>query len=195
MLIEEVNQLLTPGYMPIETGYHRLPNGQMYIAVLTRMPGCKGKMVEWFFGTYLRDTETYKQWDPKAHLFFEWDEKWKPGQYIGASHYGEEFLAGEVLKFRVKFDDPAKFFDTSKFKEAKVGGVICGEGFLADGTPDGRVIHLARDTDYGCEMRSRFWIYKGTEAIGKGHMEHCISEMGNLADFLPSVYTREHDSK
>jgi len=192
LLIEEVNQLLEPGYLPMETGYCRLPNGQMYVAVLTRMPKSKGKMVEWFFSTYLKDTETYKEWDPKAHLYFKWDEKWRPGHHIGASHYGEELLAGTVLKFTVKFDDPAKFFDTSRFKKANIGGVICAEGFLPDGTPDGRVIHLARDTEYGCEIRSRFWIYKGTEEIGRGHMEHCISEMGYLADFLPIRYAEKH---
>ena len=192
MLLEEVNQLLEPGYLPLETGYCRLPNGQMYVAVLTRMPGSKGKMVEWWFGAHLRDTETYKEWDPKAHLFFKWDEKWRPGHYIGASHYGEELMAGEVLRFTVKFDDPTRFLDTSRFKEARVGAVICGEGFLPDGTPDGRVIHLVRDTEYGAEMRSRFWIYKGTEEMGRGHMEHCISEMGYLADFLPELYAREH---
>ena len=195
MLLEEVNELLKPGYLPMETGYCRLPNGQMFVATLVRLPGCKGKMVDWFFGHYLKDTETYKTWDPKAHLRFEWDDKWSPGHYIGASHYGEEYLAGEVLKFRVRFDDPAEFFDTSKFKEASVGAVICGEGSLPDGTPDGRVIHLVRDTEYGAEVRSRFWIYQGTEEVGKGHMEHCLSEMGYLADMLPGLYAREHRSQ
>ena len=56
MLMEEVHQLLDPGYLPIETGYYRLPNGQMHIAALTRMPGCKGKMVDWWFG-YMDNNE------------------------------------------------------------------------------------------------------------------------------------------
>ena len=145
MLLEEVNEMLKPGYMPMETGYCCLSNGQMYAATLVRLPGSKGKMVDWFFGHYLKDTATYKTWDPVAHLAFEWDDKWSPGNYIGASHYGEEYLAGEVLKFRVSFDDPALFFDTSKFAEANVGAIICGEGSLPDGTPDGRVIHLVRE--------------------------------------------------
>jgi hypothetical protein len=195
MLLEEVNQLLEPGYLPMETGYCRLPNGQAFAAALVRMPGCKAEMLDWWFGFFLRDTETYKQWDPKAHLRFEWDDKWSPGHYIGASHYGEEYLAGKVLKFIVKFDDPALFFDTSKFKEANVGAVVCGEGFLPDGTPDGRFVHLARDTEFGAEVRSRFWIYSGDEKIARGHMEHCLSEMGYMADLLPSVYPKGHGSK
>ena len=77
MLIEEMNQLLEPGYQSTETGYFRLPNGQMHVRVLTRMPRCKGKMVDWWFG-YLDGTEKYKMWDPKSHLSLEWDEHWSP---------------------------------------------------------------------------------------------------------------------
>jgi hypothetical protein len=195
MLFEERGKLLEPGYLPCECGYYRLSDGQMFAASLVRMPGSKGKMLEWFFSTYLRDTVTYKTWDPEAHLKFEWDDKWKPGHHIGASHYGEEWMAGEILKFRVKFYDPAKYFDVSKFKEANVGGIIVGEGFLPDGIPDGMVIHLARDTDYGCEVRSRFWIYQGSEEMGRGHMEHCLSENGHLADMLPRIYAEANPEK
>ena len=61
MNIEDVNQLLEPGYLPMETGFTRLPNNDVYIAVLTRMPRCKGKMIDWWFG-YAGDTEKYKWW-------------------------------------------------------------------------------------------------------------------------------------
>ena len=50
MNLEDVNQLLEPGYLPMETGFTRLPNNDIYIAVLTRMPRCKGKMIDWWFG-------------------------------------------------------------------------------------------------------------------------------------------------
>ena len=75
MLFEDANQLLEPGYMPLETGFYLLPNGQMHVAVLTRMPGCKGNMVDWWYG-YLDGTETYRMWEPKSHLTLEWDEQW-----------------------------------------------------------------------------------------------------------------------
>ena len=44
MRLEDANQLLEPGYLPMESGYTRLPNGDMYIAVLTRMPGGLGML-------------------------------------------------------------------------------------------------------------------------------------------------------
>ncbi len=194
MLIEEANQLLEPGYMPIETGYFRLSNGHMHVRVLTRMPRCKGKMVDWWFG-YLDDTQKYKMWAPKSHLSLKWDERWRPGHYIGASHTVEELLGGEVLKFRIQFHDPSQFFDTSRFKEANVGSVICGSSYSPEGAAYGRGIHLLRDTDFGCEMRSRFWLFEVPDVAGLGLMMHCMEEMGNLADFLPDLYVKETAGK
>jgi len=177
MLISEANQLLEPGYQPMETGYLRLPNGQMHVRVLTRMPGCKGKMVDWWFG-YLDGTEKYKMWDPKSHMSLEWDEHWSPGHYIGASHTVEENIGGAVLKVRIQFFNPTEIFDTSRFEEAKVGAVIYGKVYNPDETPNGMFIHFLRDKDHGCEMRSRFWLYEAPDMAGAGIMAHCIEEMG-----------------
>lgn len=191
--VDEAKQLLEPGYSPVETGYYRLPNGHMHVRVLTRMPRCKGKMVDWWFG-YLKDTETYKLWDPKSHLSLKWDEHWKPGHYIGASHTVEELMGPQVLKARIQFYDPSKVFDTSKFKEAKVGAAICAIAYENE-VPHGQLIHFVRDTDFGCEMRSRFWLFHVPDIAGMGLITHCIEEMGNLADLLPDLYARETAKK
>jgi len=192
--VEEINQLLEPGYMSIETGYYRLPNGYMHVRVLTRMPRCKGKMVDWWFG-YIKDTETYKMWHPKDHLFFEWDDKWSPGHYIGASHTVEELVGGQLLKVRIHFYDPAESFDGPRFEKAKVGAAICARVYNLQGVPDGHLIHFVRDTDFGCEMRSRFWLFQAPDIAGLGMMTHCMQEMGNLADFLPDLYAKENKSR
>jgi hypothetical protein len=71
----------------------------------------------------------------------------------------------------------------------------------------GHVIHLCRDTDYGCEMRSRFWlgdldrpevapdrevrIQIIPDRAGEGLLRHCHEEMSYLAGFLPDLYARE----
>ena len=105
MLIEDANLLLEPGYLHTETGYFRLSNGHMHIAVLIRMPGAKGKMVNWWFG-YMGDTEKYKLWHPEDHLLGEW-ENWSPGHYIGATHIIEEYMGGEIMKGKGYFREPS----------------------------------------------------------------------------------------
>jgi len=191
MILEDVNELLKPGYLPTETGYMRLPNNQIYIAVLTRMPRCAGKMVDWWFG-YAGDTEKYKMWHPKDHIIGDWDEHWRPGHYIGASHLVHEYVGEELVKLKIKFREPSDFFDTSRFEEAKVGAAVCGDvGLLEEDKQLGHLIHFVRDTDFGCEMRSRFWLFDAPEEFGRALMQHCIEEMGNLADLLPELYAKE----
>jgi hypothetical protein len=194
MLYKEVNQLLKPGYLPFETGYERLSNGDMYIAVLTRMPHCEAKMIDWWFG-YAGDTEKYKLWHP-MHVVGDWDEHWRPGHYIGASHLVHEYIGGDLVKLRITFFEPSKIFDPSKFAEARVGAVICGDvGALEEDMQMGHLIHFVRDTDLGCEMRSRFWIFNGDEKIGAGLMQHCIEEMSQLGAILPGLYKKEKSAK
>ena len=191
MRLEDVNQLLEPGYLPSETGYMRLPNGEISIAVLTRMPRCKGKMVDWWFG-YAGDTEKYKLWHPKDHIIGDWDEHWRPGHYIGASHLVHEYVGGDLVKLKITFREPSEFFDTSRFAGAKVGAAVCGDiGLLEEDKQLGHLIHFVRDTDFGCEMRSRFWLFDASEKLGRALMQHCIEEMGNLADLLPDLYAKE----
>ena len=186
---EVIEELLAPGYSSIETGYTLLPSGVMYAKALLRMPNCKGKMVDFWFG-YVHDTTSYRMWHP-AHVYFKWDEKWKPGHYIGATHEGQESLGGIVKRVKIKFHDPSEIFDTSRFKEAHIGSVIFGVAHKETGEADGHFIHCTRDTEYGCEMRSRFWFNQAPEAIGQGILIHHLEEMGNLAEFLPGLYNRE----
>ena len=191
--MDEVNQLLEPGYMSIEAGYYRLPNGDMHVRTLTRMPRCKGKMVDWWFG-YIKDTETYKMWHPESHRYFEWDEHWSPGHYIGASHISKEDIGNGITTVRIQFFDPAEIFDTSEL--AKVGVAVCANAFNEQGNHHGRLVHFIRDTDYGCEMRNRFWLlHNPPDEIGPGVLKHNLDEMGNLADFLPDLYAKENPSQ
>jgi len=193
MLMEEVNQLLEPGYLKTETGYFRLPNGHLHVAVLVRMPRCKGKMVDWWFG-YMGDTEKYKMWHPKDHLLGEW-ENWRSGHYIGATHIIEEHMGEGIMKGKAYFRDPSEFFDTSRFEDAGVGSAVCADALTEKDDHMGNIIHFARDTDFGCEIRSRFWLFNADDAAGAAVMKHCYEEMGYLADLLPDLYAKETSNR
>ena len=70
----QANDLLEPGYLPFESGYGDLGDGRKVVAALTRMPGCRAKMVHWWF-SWLGGTDQYKLWHPRDHLFSDWENR------------------------------------------------------------------------------------------------------------------------
>ena len=49
MLLSEVEALLRPTPLPLETGFERSPEGVLHVAARTDMHGCTGEMFEWWF--------------------------------------------------------------------------------------------------------------------------------------------------
>ncbi len=188
---EILNEMLTPGYGPLETGYKKLPGGVTLACTYTRFPYAKGKMIEWWFGTYLHNTQSYKLWHPD-HTSFTWDDKKKPGTVIGATHISEELIGKELIPMRISFYDPADVFDVTKFKKANIGCALVAEIRGPDGKANSTFLHIMRDTSFGCEMRNRFLFVNTTEQIVKGIIKHNLEEMGSLAEFLPGLYLREN---
>jgi ribosomal protein L37AE/L43A len=113
--------------------------------------------------------------------------KRSPGHAAGTRLIGRHMMEGKLLKFKTVTIDPSQIFDISKVREAGVSAVVCVKSFMPDGTYGGCIIHLVRDTDYGCEVRSRFWMNNDTEETARVRLEHCICDMGILADSLKNV--------
>lgn len=213
MEFERANDLLSPGYLPFESGYTELGDGRRLVAALTRMPGCRAKMVDWWF-SWLGGIEWYRLWHPRDHVFSDWENR-VDGRYIGASHLVHEYLAGDdgpLYKLRINFQEPTSFFDPARYKAAKVMAVCARIGDLEHPVDFGRMTHFVRDTDYGCEMRSRFWLgiiesrdpavvlsedqiagmrrsNVNAELARRLH-QHATEEMGYLAEILPVLYRR-----
>ena len=78
MELSRANDLLNPGYLPFESGYWDLADGKRLVAALTRMPGCRAKMVHWWF-SWLGGTEQYKLWHPRDHVFSDWENRLPSG--------------------------------------------------------------------------------------------------------------------
>ena len=159
MRFEDANDLLKPGYLPFESGYREIEDGKWVVAGLTRMPGCRAKMVDWWF-SWLGDIEWYRLWHPRDHVYSGWENRVN-GKYIGASHLVHEYLAGKdgpLYKLRIDFREPSETFDASCYKASGMLAVCARPGLLEAPFHVGRMTHLVRDTDYGCEMRSRFWL-------------------------------------
>ncbi|QOT79482.1 DAPG hydrolase family protein [Cupriavidus basilensis] len=205
--------LLDPSPMMIETGVQRLESGALMVAVRTDLHGCKGRMFDWWF-KFFDTTQHIKWWHPVDHVEHRgWDDKWRKGEnYYGASIHAVESLA-EIppVAAKLKFHDPATIFDPMKLKQAlsdaHVSAVVAarigfGEHVQLDDSGDplnGQMLHVARDTDWGCVLRSRFVLGLDdqstgsgpTDAMGLALMRHCYTEFTFLSRFLPSLYFGE----
>lgn len=161
----EVDQLLEPGYLPLENGYARMDDGQVHVSVLTGFPGATGEMIDWWFAWHGDETERYKLWHPQAHLFTQWRHERGASvsdrqKYIGNTSYVDEYVGPELLRLSIRFVEPSEFgFTTESFAKAGVSTAVCARvGFSDFPVETGWLVHLMRETATGCEMRSRFWL-------------------------------------
>jgi len=217
MRLGDAHRLLEPGYTDFETGHRRLVDGTVLVAGLTAMPGVKAEMVRWWFADFMRTTEHYRWWHPHDHVWMDWEDK-RPGEIVGASHLVHERIGGQLQQLRIHFVDPVLFFGADVFEPSQ-GFAVCAEaGELERPVNLSRMCHVVRDTDWGCEMRSRFWLgvvdaresspipgavvrALGNNPVARtllmprglpaGLQRHCLEEMSYLAGLLPDLYRRE----
>jgi hypothetical protein len=106
--------------------------------------------------------------------------KWwetSPQTHIGSTHEVEERIGGdEILRPWIAFHDPTETFSAESYKAALASGhvsiAVCARiGMGGDPPRDevgrprgGRMTHVARDTPYGCVVRSDFWLGQGLGA-------------------------------
>lgn len=223
--IEDANQLLNPGYLPLENGYTRLANGQIYAAILTHMPKVNGAMIDWWFGWHYLESQRYKLWHPRCHIanraekmISDDDHLSGREKYLGNPNFVTEYIGSVVQEIVITFAEPSTYFDVSRFQEANIGTAICGTvGLQKMPLNLGTLIHQIRETEQGCEMRSRFWLgkakFRGAAAngilskvstppfitrkaaplsLGREMVVHCAMEMNHLASFLPELYNDYH---
>jgi hypothetical protein len=205
--LTEAGALLDPGPLALETGVKRLDSGQLLVAVRTDMYGCQGRMFEWWF-RFAPDTRQYLWWHPLDHVSSNWRDR-QPKTHIGSTHVIREKLgAGEPLDLLAKFTDPAELFGADEVAQAyesrRVSGIVYARSGIAaaglddDGRPVGvRLLHVARDTDWGMALRTRFWMgvdapEQVPEQVGLGLMQHAYTEFHYLSKFLPSLYIAEN---
>jgi hypothetical protein len=65
---KKINDLLIPGYLPLENGYCKMSDGSIFVAVLTEMPKVTGEMLDWWFWWHPVNPLRYKVWYPGSHF-------------------------------------------------------------------------------------------------------------------------------
>ena len=155
------DEMSRPGYLPLETGYTQNVDGHLIVAVLTDMPGVTGEMWDWWFGWHSTQSSRYKLWHPEAHIATGVGEDRSQMQgitdrqkYIENVSYIDEYIGDEYSRLTVRFADPQKQgFPPSGPGEttilARGGAYEAPVGFAW-------LVHQIRQTEDGCEMRSRF---------------------------------------
>lgn len=163
------DRLLESEASPLETGYARLPDGQLYVAVRHELPGVTCAMIDWWFAWHGTD-ERYRLWHPKDHKKACWKgpgpepDSGKPYAFAGHTSFVEESLnGGEVLPLAIRFLRPEAFFSAGAWRRYAVEGrhrmAVCARSGPADRPVEaGHLVHLVHETPEGCVMRSRFWL-------------------------------------
>jgi hypothetical protein len=219
MELADLAGLLAPEPLALETGFERLPDGSLHVAVRTDMPGCTGEMLEWWF-RWRCETREYVWWHPVDHVFSGWQGTLSADTHVGSEHIVTERLADLPAEdLVIQFRSPEEFFDPTAYELArKRRDVACavlgriGFGHDPSRAPDGRVLggrllHVGRDTGWGLALRSHFFLgtdlpaagrsfaeveQEVTVPFGRALLEHAYSEFTFLSRFLPSLYIAEN---
>ncbi len=200
MNLDNVSDLLEPGYLALETGLAHAENGEGCVAVWTSWPGTTPAMIDWWFGWHIARTERYKLWHPQAHYYAQpkYDLSDVPGltdreRYLDNTSWVDEYIGPIDSRLAISFHDPAEIgLDYDTLDKAGYGTVIYATTAMSDdNSPGARLIHAVRRTAWGSEMRSRFILPPGVvEIIGPPLLDHCYTEMTHLAGFLPHLFAR-----
>lgn len=221
MQLQDANRLLDPKPLSLEMGWERLQNGVLHIACRTDLKNCTGAMFEWWFRSR-PDTERYVWWHPVDHV----SSAWSGGDnttHIGSEHQVEEFFSGmPAEQIIIQFRESSEFFDEHEYaralKDKLISATVCGRGghgWDAPRDPTGRImgsrlLHVCRDTEWGCVLRSHFFLGQDLPMIGKtpeeialmvtdetgpALLQHCYNEFTFLSRFLPSIYIAENRQK
>lgn len=215
----EVDRLLDPEPLEVETGWWLLPDGTAQVAARTPMPGVGPEMVDWWFDWHPREAIRYRIWHPPAHFDNSLQVPSEPGAkpHWGAVHHPVEDLGAGVVHARICFQDPARL----GMSPSALAGTLVGTVLAAEVGDDRRhvrhslMFHVFLREDDGLVLRSRFWLGSAIRPYGpaggllEGLMNrpalrrrmlpaaapralarHCVEEYANLGALLPELYGR-----
>ena len=181
--MDEVDQLLEPGDLPLENGFTTLRDGRTLVAVKTLMPGVTGAMFEWWMGWHYMEDQRYKLWHPRSHISNGTQEMRGDDPDLSdrekymTTHYVTEYIGDRVEDITITFLEPEELFtDMTRLAEGNTTALVCGRVALQRAPVTiGYLVHQIRAVEGGSEMRSRFWL--GRPRVGKLGPNHPLNRL------------------
>jgi hypothetical protein len=203
--LDELDRLLDPSPLPLETGWCTRPDDVGYVAVRNPMPEVTGEMVDWWFDWHPRESIRYRIWHPLAHHGNSLDPPRRPGakSHWGATHHAVEDVGTGMVRARISFVRPTEIgFSTDALDDPRVATIVCGrigdERLRLSHTV---MVHVFLADGDGVVLRSHFWLgaliplrllRRLALPAGLPHRlaRHCAEEYTNLAALLPDLHAR-----
>lgn len=170
---EDINMMLNPGYLEVETGYCIMPDGTGYVAVNNIFPGVTADMIKWWFAWHALEDQRYMLWYKPGHHGISINDASREvildpsvpieQKIFGHTHQVIENMGCGIEDVQINFLSPAEMgFDMSKFNAPSVATVIAANGSTQsrEGGPTAPAVmmHFVRETPGGVEFRTRFWM-------------------------------------
>lgn len=223
--VADINQVLDPSRRFPDAGYAVLEEGPCaYTQSRIEMAGVTTDMFRWWFLWHPIEKERYSLWFPWAHVdnyvedparLADTSLSYEQRLYGNPNHV-EEFVGPSSLKLIMHFTEPTELgLDAAVLRRAGITASASATIRVAD-APEITfmfMLHLARDTDRGLELFSRYWIgahpeFKrfpggadGPALLKKMGMDrhsletlayemavHDMTEFNHLATILPAVH-------
>lgn len=185
LAVADLDRLLDPAPLKVETGWGWLDGHIGYVAVRTPLPGVSAEMVDWWFDWHARDPLRYRIWHPLAHTDNSLELPKKPGAkaHWGAVHHPVEDIGTGTVHARIAFLPPVELgFSTDALDDPRVGTIVCGQ--VGDDRKRVRhtvMAHVFLAADDGLVLRSHFWLGAAIRPYLPAPLATPIQKLANTA--------------
>jgi DAPG hydrolase PhiG domain len=143
--------------------------------------GVTPEMIDMWWGI-MSDTERYKLWHPKDHIWAKLEVKEEGGETIITQHVLEK-IGGMPSLLHMRPVDPNTLSIPKQYSH-----VVAGSSLDRSGVPYAWTQHQYEEMPGGTRMRSTFRIpAKSPGFFVKGLRKHNQEEMGQFPEFLPEL--------
>ena len=199
-------------------GIYRNQNKEMLVTCITEMPEVSPKMIDWWFGWHLNESERYQLWHPKAHISATLKEdnshfKTDKEKYLNMDSYVKEYIGNELNNLCISFIEP-KEFGFSNLDNDRETAICAHVRDMSNNISVASITHLVSRNAEGSRMQSSFWLGMNpthtnsiltslikpllesrlakniliTDELARNLLIHCAEEMNHLVKFLPILF-------